>query len=67
MFHVSDVPAEVWTLIFEYLNLDDLVDVESACTPLWGSTTQQVSTSVISGIIAHGTLVAVATVDCPNM
>jgi hypothetical protein len=67
MYCVYNVPAEVWTLIFEYLNLEDLVDVESACTPLWGSTTQQVATSVISGIIAHGTLVAAATVDCPNL
>ena len=67
MYCVYNVPAEVWTLIFEYLNLEDLVDVESACTPLWGSTTQQVATSVISGIIAHGTLVAAATVDCSNL
>jgi hypothetical protein len=65
MYCVYNVPAEVWALIFEYLNLEDLVDVASACTPLWGSTRQQVATSVISGIIAHGTLVAAATVDVP--
>jgi|SRR5271170_5144726 len=67
MYCLSDVPAEIWTLIFGYLNLEDLVDVETACTPLVGSISQQVASSVISSIIAHGTLVAAATDDCPNL
>jgi hypothetical protein len=43
MFRVSDVPAEVWSLIFEHLNLEDLVDVNSACAPFWGSITRRVA------------------------
>jgi hypothetical protein len=67
MGRVSDVPTEIWTLIFGYLNLEDLVDVESACKALWARITQRVATNVISGIIAHGKLVADAVIDCPGL
>lgn len=67
MGHVSDVPAEIWTLIFEYLNLEDLVDVKSACEALWAPITQRVATKVISGVIAYGKLDAEAAIDCPGL
>lgn len=56
--HVSNVPAKIWTLIFEYLNLEELVEIESTREALWARIIQRVATKVISGIIAHGKLVA---------
>ena len=64
MHHVSNVPAEIWYLIFGYLNLEDLAEVESACQELWGSITHRIATGVISDIIAYAPAVSI---DCPNL
>src|SRR5579859_5720486 len=67
MCSVYDVPAEVWILAFEYLNLEDLVHVSSACETLWRSITHQVASSVIGSIIAHSIPVPEACVDGPGL
>ena len=67
MYHVSNVPTEIWTLIFEYLNLEDLAEIESACQALWGSITHRIATNVISDIIAYGKPAPAASIECPNL
>ena len=67
MRHVSDVPAEIWTLIFEYLNLEDLAEAESACKSFWGRITHRIAASVINDIIAYSKPAPYASIDCPNL
>lgn len=67
MCSVYDVPAEVWILAFEYLNLEDLVHVSSACETLWKSITHQVASSVIGSIISHSIPDPEASVDGPSL
>jgi len=53
--------------IFEYLNLKDLVEANSACNAFGGSITHPVTSRVISGIITRSKPVPFASIDCAGL
>jgi hypothetical protein len=67
MYCVSDITTEIGTIIFEYLNQEDLVEADSACNAFWGSITKRVASSVISGIISRTKPFPLASIDCASL